>query len=169
MQDDSTLPEGAVRVPLRRRDGSIRAYAIVDAIDAEWVLRWRWCLCDGYARRLELIGGKWTPVRLHRAILGLAPDDEREGDHINRDRLDCRRSNLRALPVAKRPNMQNVPARQGYTSPHRGVSWDRTVGKWRAKVVVDKVAHHIGYFASEDDAAWATQEARARLMPFATD
>ena len=35
MHPDDTCPDGAVRIPLRARDGSIRAYTVVDAADAE--------------------------------------------------------------------------------------------------------------------------------------
>lgn len=34
--------QDTVRIPLRARDGSIRAYALVDAADAEWLSQWTW-------------------------------------------------------------------------------------------------------------------------------
>lgn len=161
--------DGTAQIPLRGRGGTVRAYAIIDAADAEWASQWAWHLCDGYARRLDFERGQPQVVKLHRALLGLKPGDGFEGDHIDRDRLNCQRHNLRALPEQGRPNTQNVPGRTGHSSPYRGVSWDRAVSKWRAKVTVGGQSHNIGYFVDEEEAAQAAQAARSRLMPFATD
>ncbi len=96
---------GDVRMPLRARDGTIRAYAIVDARDVGLAIH-RWHLSnDEYAhRRTSRTDGKRVVLALHREVLGLVPGDGLEGDHINlRNRLDCRRSNLRiAKPQATR-------------------------------------------------------------------
>ncbi len=38
------------KIPLRRMDGTVLAYAIIDATDALWASQWSWCLdrgCDG--------------------------------------------------------------------------------------------------------------------------
>lgn len=40
------------RIPLRDRHGEVRAFAIVDDADFEWLNQWRWHLDgEGYARR----------------------------------------------------------------------------------------------------------------------
>lgn len=161
MRPDDTAPDGAVLIPLRRRDGTVVAHAIVDAADAEWVNQWRWHLSEkGYATR-------GSGIRLHRALLGLVTGDEIEGDHIDRNRLDCRRSNLRSLPKGK--NQQNRSPREGLTSRHRGVSWSKAASKWMAKVKVGGRTVHLGVFASEEEAAAAARDGRSRLLPFAID
>jgi hypothetical protein len=105
-------------------------------------------------------------ILLHRAILGLAYGDNRDGDHRNRDRLDCRRSNLRVVP--KLGNRQNVPSRGG-TSRYRGVTWFASRNKWMARLQVNGKPVHIGYFADEHEAGAAALAARQRLMPYALD
>lgn len=146
------------RIPLHVRGGAVVAYALIDAADAEWASRWRWGINEGYARR-----GR---TYLHRALLGLTPGDDIEGDHINRDRLDCRRVNLRAIPHAG--NRQNHPSRGG-TSSHRGVSWIQRSQKWMAYIQVQGQTTSLGLYMTEDEAATAARAARARLMPYATD
>lgn len=153
-------------VPLWKRDGSVHAYAIVDAADAEWVSQRRWVYCRGYAQHRS--GGRKSgrSTSLHREILGLTPGDGMEGDHINRDRLDNRRANLRAIPKAG--NRHNVPGNGG-SSIFRGVSWDRRYGKWAASVKASGKRHHLGYFSDEAEAAEAARAGRARYLPYAVD
>lgn len=100
----SDIPESAVQVPLYRRDGSVRCYTIIDAEDEAWVRQWQWfgLLANrGHryaARRGPKLRGKYTTILLHRELLGLPRYwDGLDGDHRNHDRLDNRRSNLRAL------------------------------------------------------------------------
>ena len=170
MQSNDTAPEDAVRIPLRARDGSIRAYALVDTNDAEWINQWRWSLnSEGYARRGMSINGRQITIRLHRAILGLVDGDGFEGDHIDRNPLNCRRSNLRAVPYIGRANQQNKRSAQGSTSGFRGVCWDRVQGKWKAKVKINGKTINLGRFTDELEAAEVARAARLRLMPYAVD
>lgn len=158
-------------VPLRGRDGQVRAFAIVDAANADIAFKWRWSLHkDGYAYRGISQGGrghrKQITVRLHREVLGLPRSGGPFTDHINRDRLDDRRVNLRQVTQAQ--NNQNVPGRGGY-SQHRGVSWRKDAGKWAAYVSVNGRMHSLGHFTDEGDAAEAARLGRLRLMPYAVD
>jgi hypothetical protein len=151
------------RIPLHAADGTVRAYAVIDAADAEWAGQWRWCLSHKYAARTVNAGdGIRYTVYLHCELLGLTRHDDFDGDHINRDKLDCRRSNLRAIPLGK--NVQNVGNRGG-GSVHRGVTWDERRRKWRARVSTV----HVGRFDTEEEAVAAVRAARKRLLPYATD
>ena len=160
MQSDDT-----VRIPLRARDGSVRAYAVVDAADAEWVSqrRWYW-LCRRYAASRTATR---QCILLHREILGLVPGDGLCGDHIDRDTLNNRRSNLRA--ISQTGNTQNTSKRVGVTSRFRGVSWAKDRGKWRACIKLHGKMLHLGSFDSEKEAAEVARNARLRFLPYATD
>ena len=85
---------GYCRIPLKRRDGTVRGYAIFDQSDAA-LGQYPWYLLGGYVgRAVPRPDGGQTAELMHRVILGLAPGDGLEGDHINLDKLDNRRSNL---------------------------------------------------------------------------
>lgn len=142
------------------------AHAMIDAADAAWVSQWRWSLIDGYAKRSTTIRGRSQHVSLHRELLGLKRGDARDGDHIDRDKLNCRRSNLRVLP--KGFNSQNVPGQAG-TSRYRGVHWVEKLGKWRAQIRLNGKSAHLGLFHSEVEAAKEAQRARLATMPGAVD
>ena len=156
-------PRFSVPIPIYRR-GAVVAYAAVDAEDALLTMRHRWHLsAAGYA--IRHVGR--TVVRLHRVLLGLQPGDPIEGDHINRIRLDNTRPNLRALTAAQQT--QNVSSRRGSSSRFRGVAWSKSKRKWQVQVKLHGRGHHIGSFMSEEAAADAAAEARARLLPFSAE
>lgn len=162
-------PDGLTAlVPIIARNGSIRAYATIDIADADWVGQWRWHYEKGYAVRSAETEEWRGRVALHREILGLPwRDDGREGDHIDRDRLNNRRSNLRVTTHPQ--NSQNHPGQPDASSAHRGVTWDRRKQKWRAQVGINGKTVYLGRFESEHEAAEAARAGRKRLMPFAVD
>lgn len=97
--------------------------------------------------------------RLHAVILG-SPPAGKVTDHINRNVLDNRRSNLRWATVAE--NNRNRAMRPGF-SGRRGVQVGRKLGTWEAFIVVHGRRTYLGRFTSEDDAAAAYRDAASRL------
>ena len=112
--------------------------AKVDAQDFDYLSKWKWCATVKrnviYAvRNTPKKIGKRTPpgiVYMHRAILRLESGNGIIVDHVNGDGLDNRRANLRLS--SKRDNAINSKLRSDNTSGHRGVSFRRDIGKWRA-------------------------------------
>lgn len=102
-------------------------------------------------------------VYLHRAVVGVVSDGL-VCDHINRDKLDNRRANLRMITPAA--NAQNLNARRGSTSNHRGVFWDRSRRRWVASVRHNGKNYNFGRFDSEEAAAKAAREGRRKLLPY---
>lgn len=163
--------QDTVLIPLRARDGSIRAYAIVDATDAEWLNQWRWSFTHGYAARYICVEGKRSEVRMHRSVLNLPLGRVPEVDHINRDRLDNRKANLRT--VTRLANMQNQPASKSAISPYRNVSWHKGSNgrrdRWCVDLCVEGKRIYIGSFRTEAAANEAAIAARRQHMPYATE
>ncbi len=147
-------------IPLRAKDGSIRAYALVDDEDFKWLSRWRWCCPAGYVVRSG--GHKGFPtVRMHRQIMGLEVGDPREVDHRDGNGLDNQRSNLRIVTHAQ--NGQNKVYKltcRPPTSKYRNVYWNRPTEKWRVVVQVAGVKFYLGQFEDEDEAADAARAFR---------
>lgn len=154
------------RIPLHARNGDVRAHVLVDDEDFERLGRYRWSLTTGgrYARRVI---GRRHHVLMHREIMGLDPGNPLQVDHINRDGLDNRRSNLRLATVAL--NAQNRGSLPGSYSRHRGVSWNKNRHKWAAYGAVDGKRRHLGVFSDEDAAARAAADFRAEHMPFSRE
>jgi hypothetical protein len=151
-------------IPLHDRYGVVVAHAIVDRVDLQLASDGVWRLAaNGYAVRRE----DSRTVYLHREILGLQPGDGMEGDHISRDKLDYRRSNLRIVTHAQ--NAQNVSVSPGKTSRHRGVCWDGSRGRWLAQAKVNGRNYYLGRFSSEEAAAEVARAFRGRHMPYSED
>jgi hypothetical protein len=154
-------------VLLRNRARQVVAEAVLDDED-EPLSMFRWCLNRrdrGYAVRSVStpIGNRL--LMMHRAILGLPFDSPLQGDHINHDRLDNRRSNLRIVDV--KGQQQNKSNYQNCKSRFRGVTRVSKNGKFQAKATVDGVQHYLGHFTSEVQAAIAAERFRQTHMPFA--
>jgi len=137
--DINLLPAGMCRVSLSKG----RAWAIVDPADYPIVVRYDWALADGYAAR-------WGGTRMHRIILDPPPGVE--VDHINGDRLDNRRSNLRFCD--DRQGAQNRKVRSDSLTGFKGVNRE-TPGRWVARICVAGTQITIGSFASPEAAARA--------------
>lgn len=116
------------------------------------------------------------PIVMHREILGLAKGDPRQGDHIDRDPWNNRRSNLRI--IAAKGNAQNKGAYVTYRgkpveSAYRNVykAWKGPKGKrvWYGGWKVQIAGHYLGYFTSEDEAGEFAKAWRLANMPGAVD
>lgn len=159
-----------------RRDSADQV-ALIDDKDSELIESRAWRLSKGYAvTRVYCCkrNGRshQRDVSMHRMIMGLTARDETEVDHINRDRLDNRRRNLRLATHAQ--NAQNVAARKRWnksniSSIHRGVHWDSTHEMWKASAVLDGKLHALSYFHDENEAAEATVAWRREHMPYAIE
>lgn len=136
--------------------------AAIDAADVPLVDQWNWYAKVAnhtvYAARSERIStGKKRNLYLHRAILDLA--DDVDGDHIDCNGLNNRRSNLRSATRS-----QNLCNRRSTRSDGRlkGASWHRLRQKWLARIVVDGRQVCLGYFDTEEDAHEAYRAASHR-------
>lgn len=131
-------------------------FAIVDADDYDFLMQWKWWYAKGtYAARS--VGGRRNKkiLFMHRLILN-TPEDKFT-DHINGNKLDNRRKNLRHC--THQQNMSNMKNRIGGTSKYKGVYWHKGGKKWAANVTVNYKNIHLGLFVSEIEAASAYNEA----------
>jgi hypothetical protein len=155
-------------IPLHARDGSVRAYAIVDEADFAQLSRWQWHLtAKGYACRAEGRRPDRVQFWMHRVVLGLEPSDPRCADHRNRDKLDNRRSNLRAVTDAQ--NHQNLDVRRTSTIGYRGVTRAGRAGDRFMARAGGHERQYLGVFDTAEEAAEAAAAHRRAHMPFSTE
>jgi len=109
-----------------------------------FITKYRWHLDgDGYA--CSKINGRL--LRLHKLLVKQVKN--LVSDHINRDRLDNRRENLRL--VSKRMNSLNRKGTAN-TSGHVGVRWHKSAKKYIANIRINGRLIHLGYFDKFEDA-----------------
>lgn len=119
--------------------------ALVDAEDFALLQQYKWCMHRGYAARGE---GRKT-ILMHRVIL-----QTKSGllvDHINRNRLDNRRANLRLVSNAQ--NLWNAGPNKRNTTGYKGVAWDTRCQRYRARIIADSRSIFLGRFDTAEEAA----------------
>lgn len=121
-------------------------YALVDDEDYPAVVGLSWC---AMRTRHTFYAYRSGSVLMHRMLCPGWP----QVDHANGDGLDNRRANLR--PASHSQNQANRPKAPGSSSQFKGVQLFRRTGKWRARIKIDGLEHHLGYFMVEADAARA--------------
>lgn len=131
-------------------------YTLVDAADYEWLSRYTWYRSGkGYALQSSKRPGKNSGVAMQRVIL--QPEKGMFADHINGDRLDNRRCNLRV--VTKLQNAQNRGNNWNSLSKYKGVAWKVENNKWQARIRINLKQYHIGLYDTEEEAAAAYNQA----------
>lgn len=126
---------------------------LIDDSDAEWASKYQWRLShQGYAVRSEQTKAGYREVSIARELLN-APSGF-EVDHINRDRLDNRRCNLRL--VTKQQNQMNRSKLSGTTSRFIGVYIHRGRKKmWDSRITIGGRIIWLGSYYDETEAALA--------------
>jgi hypothetical protein len=129
----------------------------VSYADAESVSKHSWCLRqrDGY----PVASINNSAVCLHTFLLG-----RRNGmyvDHINGDKSDNRRANLRwASPTESAWNL-GISSRN--TSGFKGVHWNVRNQQWQANIRAHNRQFFLGWFSNREEAALAYNEAAKEL------
>jgi hypothetical protein len=104
---------------------------------------------SGYAAtNVVLPDGRRRVKPMHRILMKLDHGDNRVVDHINGDRLDNRKINLRVCTDSQ--NLMNRGAQSNNTSGFKGVSFHQ--GKWRAIITFQKKTKHLGYYPTPREA-----------------
>lgn len=135
---------------------------LVSSEDYEFLIRWKWKTDKhGYAIRTAhraYVNGKQKhkTIRMHRVVADrfLNPSGNLNlVDHINRNRLDNRRENLRLC--TKADNQRNIAVPSHNTSGFVGVSWNKPLNKWESYITMNHQKIHIGVFEDIYEAAQA--------------
>ena len=134
-------------------------FAIVGPRDYKYLNQFKWYYDKGYAiRGSPRVNGKRHTIRMHRVILErMGHIDFKDSDHINQDRLDNRRSNLR--PATRNQNRHNQGKYRNNASGFKGVCWHKHIKKWAAYIRVGGKRIHLGYYTNKLEAAEAYNEA----------
>ena len=126
---------------------------VFDAADFDTVNKYRWfvnghgyvCADDKNRKRISL----------HRLLMGFP--DEFVIDHINGDKTDCRRMNLRL--ASNQQNSFNAKTPSNNTTGYKGVHYDPGRNKYEAYIRPNGRKIHLGRYDSPIDAALAYDKA----------
>lgn len=119
-------------------------YTLVDERDYDEVNKFKWSYQKGYVT--TMVNGK--RVSMHKYLMGTPPDGK-VINHLNRNILDNRRSNLEFSSYAQ--NAQNKNKKNGATSNYFGVS--KHQNKWKACINYQGQCCNLGTFDDAIEAA----------------
>lgn len=127
----------------------------------------RWAMARGYAvaHRYEALDPalpmKMPGNRVHRITimhrLIMAPESGADVDHINGNRLDNRRCNLRL--VTRSQNLMNSGLRSDNKTGCKGIHFDSGRGLWMAYITIRGEFIHLGRFPTKENAIIARKAA----------
>ena len=151
---DPFIRDGYGYIPLTRG-----FEAIVDIEDFEELSQYQWSVAEGRGGPIakRTINGK--QIQMHREIMGF-PEKEMFVDHINHNKLDNRKANLR-VATCSQVNM-NKGVRSDNKSGYTGVS--KKGDRWSALITVDGTNIDLGMFDRMNDAVSARKEAELRYF-----
>lgn len=95
----------------------------------------------GYAEDIKKRGGKANYTAMHR-LINQTPNNA-ETDHINGNKLDNRKSNLRTVSA-----FENQWNREGI----RGIYFHKNTQKWVARIMIKGERIHLGSFYKKNKA-----------------
>jgi len=130
--------------------------ALVDS-DYAWLSRYHWYNVKGYARGVVCYKPKKVWRYMHQLVMGRLQVGE-EIDHVNGDKLDNRRCNLRI--VNRYQQMQNCNWQKRNRSGFVGVFWDAQRGKWRAEMMRERKRFMKRFDRREDAESWWTANSK---------
>lgn len=119
--------EDYAEILLYNKEGNEIARTLIDLEDVDFVKQYKWSLLNtGYIYNNKA-------GTLHRFVMN--PSDDMIIDHINHNRLDNRKENLRIC--TSQQNNMNLNKRSDNTSGHTGVWFSNSKNRWIAEIRVN--------------------------------
>ena len=127
-------------------------FTMVDDENYDWLIaigKWHYTKSGYAARHSPRIGGGQHTIWMHRLIAKTPVD--METDHIDGNRLNNQRENLRHCTLSQNQHNRNTQANN--TSGYKGVTWNRRDKEWRARIRLNWKSISLGYFSTAEEAA----------------
>ena len=127
----------------------------IDIDDVDRVKNYKWSLSSsGYIDNIK------TRISLHRFIMNCP--EGKVVDHINRDKLDNRKCNLRICSQSQ--NSMNKCKQSNNTSGYTGVYWDKKSSKWQSKIKINGKSINLGYYDDLEEAIKVRKQAEIKYF-----
>jgi len=150
-----------IKIPIQGKLG-VGKYALVDDEFSHLAkMKWYGTADDG-GHAVTFIRndkGKRKTIYMHKLIIPYPKGFE--VDHKNRNKLDNRKQNLRPCTVFQ--NKMNTKMGKQFSSKYKGVSWNKPMRKWQARIRDHYKRKSLGYFVDEIEAARAYNKAAKEL------
>ncbi len=127
-----------------------------------------WIGKNGYAYRSTWMGDKSVHEALHATIAGNTKGSGKHTDHIDGDKLNNTKENLRI--ISSSGNGQNRKSADSDSKTGiRGVSWHKKAQKWVVQIEVSSKHYYLGLFDDILEAYEYAKAGRRVLMPYSPE
>lgn len=166
-QNDFRILNGIVFIDISTK-AHPSAECMIDEVDLPLIIdgKGRWYASSFGIKQMPSIYAlrKSTSIKMHRIIMNAKKGEI--VDHINRNSLDNRRSNLRIATHIE--NCRNARLKSDNKSGIRGVHWAKHAKSWVAQIRINGKTKHLGCFLTIEEAAAARKE-QEKLYNFHPD
>lgn len=100
--------------------------------------------------------------RMHRLVMGLDDCSDLQVDHINHNKADNRKCNLRVVTISQ--NLMNRNISSNNSSGYRGISFHNKKKKWISQIQLNGRLKYLGIFSDIKDAINARLEAEKKYF-----
>ena len=128
--------------------------ALVDDSDYLHLSQFNWYFNKGYAIRVTSRKSGHKIIKMHREIMD-ALRNSIPVDHIDRNKLNNQKSNLRFTTVSE--NIINSGLYCNNTSGYKGIFWHKNKKKWQVFYQRNNKIIYVGLFSKKYDAIKARQ------------
>lgn len=132
---------------------------IIDLDDYDKVKNYNWYIhTSDY-----VVSSSERKISIHRLIMGAYDNDSKLMiDHINHDKSDNRKCNLRF--VTNSQNQMNKDVGTNNSSGFRGISWHKNKNGWISQIQINGKLKYLGLFRDIKDAIAARVEAEKKYF-----
>jgi len=157
----SVIIDHTIKIPLGGEKGRGK-FLIIDQCDFYLVNEYRWSLgATGYTQAKSK--GIKKISKAHRVIMKVLDKSQIYIDHINGNRLDNRRCNLRICTISQ--NQMNRTKIRNTSSIFKGVTRVSKRNKnWMSQIKYEGIRYCLGYYKSEEEAARAYDKKAKELF-----
>jgi hypothetical protein len=139
------------------KSGCEKARSMIDLEDVDLIKKYRWWVSTkGYA--LAHIYGTNKNIHMHKLI----HPGRNQVDHIDRNKLNNRKNNLR--DATNQQNAMNQGLRTNNKSGVRGVCWNKNKSCWDAEIMKNGIKYHLGHFKEKEIAINTREQAEIKLF-----
>ena len=133
---------------------------IFDKEDFDIINKYNWCI----DKNKTVVSGSYCFNGALKKIHTLITECQKPNvvDHINNNRCDNRKANLRVC--TQHQNSMNCATPINNTSGYKGVSWSKRKNKWRAYIKYNYKQIYLGLYNNKTDAAKAYNEAAIKYF-----
>jgi len=127
---------------------------IIDDEDASKVSNINWYIdIGGYVCAMLKHGERWKTTKMHRLIMGFEHDYQPYLDHINRNKLDNRKENLRICNASQ--NNFNTVKVKAIHSKYKGVCFHKGSLRYTSQIKIDGFTINLHSSSDEVECAFA--------------